>query len=539
MESIRSILATPLKAPVKSPVKFDLSADAVQHNTELLAKCECDASQLIAAFPDSELGHGSEFRPTEILEPLFHKRHNWPRMKDFLKNGFAPKFKSINDDQRMLDNEKAIRRGNHKSANENIDVLRDQVKSEVDLGFQFPFDISIINKIVGAVVAPYGVAIQYTFNELKEYILKFRPTHDLSIDQSPNNSLNSRLLRELLPELYYGWCFIRLLHYIHALRMADSSRPILIGKIDVKSAHRRCTLRGLITAMCITIIDGIALLILRQTFGGAFGPYDFTDIISEPATDLGNDLITCKDWDEKEICSPHVKSIPPPKLLDSLIPFGQARPADVVVPINEFGKLDDFIDDVMSVGCMSERWERLGGAALLSLHILGRPTLPNEPLSRDDLVASKKLKAEGQLSEAQTVLGWDVNTRSFAASLPKQKFDEWTHQIMTILKNKCVTKGDLDSLIGRLNHAAMIMPLARHFLGRLRHLASKGFRKNKRLCLSKAVIEDLTLWLKFLSMAHEGIDINLLIERQPNHLFVTDSCENGIGGFSMKSGRAF
>ena len=40
-------------------------------------------------------------------------------------------------------------------------------------------------------------------------------------------------------------------------------------------------------------------------------------------------------------------------------------------------------------------------------------------------------------------------------------------------------------------------------------------------------------------MANDGININLLVERQPNHLFITDSCENGIGGFSLKSGRAF
>ena len=40
-------------------------------------------------------------------------------------------------------------------------------------------------------------------------------------------------------------------------------------------------------------------------------------------------------------------------------------------------------------------------------------------------------------------------------------------------------------------------------------------------------------------MANDGININLLVEREPNHLFITDSCENGIGGFSLKSGRAF
>ena len=460
-------------------------------------------------------------------------------MKDYISNGFAPEFRPVSDEQRLKDNEKAIARGNHKSAMDNIEVLRDQVLSEIHLGFQFPFDKDIINKINHAVVAPYGMAIQWTFNELKERILKYRPTHDLSMEQSLGNSLNMRLIRETLPELYYGWCFSRLLHFTHALRSDQPRRSILIGKIDVKSACRRCTLRALLAAMSITTLDDYAILILRQTFGGAFGPFDFTDIVSEPATDLANDLLSCEDWKEDEIFSLHVELIPPPELLSKDMPFGKARTADVVVPVSKYGKADDFIDDIISVGYFSKRWKRLAGASLLSLHILGRPVSKNEPLPRDDLVAMKKLQAEGRLSEKQTVLGWDIDTRRFTASLPDLKFVDWCSQIEDILNRKYTTKAELDSLIGRLNHAAMVIPLARHFLGRLRHLASKASRRKQRLYLSSAIIHDLKLWLKFLKMANDGIDINLLIERQPNHLFITDSCENGIGGFSLKSGRAF
>ena len=36
-----------------------------------------------------------------------------------------------------------------------------------------------------------------------------------------------------------------------------------------------------------------------------------------------------------------------------------------------------------------------------------------------------------------------------------------------------------------------------------------------------------------------GISINLIIERLPNHIFITDSCENGIGGFSLKTDQAY
>ena len=101
-----------------------------------------------------------------------------------------PEFKPISNEQRLADNEKAIARGNHKSAMDNIEVLHNQVLSEIHLGFQFPFNKDIISKIKHAVVAPYGMAMQWTFNELKERMLKYRPTHDLSMEYSMGNSLN-------------------------------------------------------------------------------------------------------------------------------------------------------------------------------------------------------------------------------------------------------------------------------------------------------------------------------------------------------------
>ena len=125
MESICSILNTLLKAPSKSPVKFNFLPEAIQYNTELLAFFYYDISKLIAAFPDLELGYGSEFWSVEVLKHLFYKRYNWAWMKDFLKNSFAPKFEPIDDTQWISDNNNTIMKGNHKLALDYIDILRD------------------------------------------------------------------------------------------------------------------------------------------------------------------------------------------------------------------------------------------------------------------------------------------------------------------------------------------------------------------------------------------------------------------------------
>jgi hypothetical protein len=85
-----------------------------------------------------------------------------------------------------------------------------------------------------------------------------------------------------------------------------------------------------------------------------------------------------------------------------------------------------------------------------------------------------KLIAEGSPAELQLVLDWLLNTRKLLVSLPFDKFVAWSGDITAVIKAKRVLRDNLDSIIGRLNHAAAIMPLTRHFMGRLRALlASK------------------------------------------------------------------
>ena len=137
----------------------------------------------------------------------------------------------------------------------------------------------------------------------------------------------------------------------------------------------------MITSMCITQVDDYALLILRMAFGGANGPYNWpdiinepvTDLINEPVTDICNDLLECLDWDESEIFSSHISKLEEPILLPDDVPFGLALPLDVEVPLVQHGKADDFIDDIITAGYYTERWRRLAGAALLSLHIFSHP----------------------------------------------------------------------------------------------------------------------------------------------------------------------
>ena len=255
-----------------------------------------------------------------------------------------------------------------------------------------------------AVVVPCGMVTQWTVDSEGNRVPKYRPTHDQSFDYSEGNSINHRLLKDNLPELFYGFCLLRILHYVHVLRLAKPSKSIIISKIDVKSAYRRGTMSGDLAARSITIVCGFALLIRCLPFGGPHCP-NLWCVASKAMTDLGNDLLSCPDWDESAIFSPHVSKLKPPKFLPNNIPFGKALPPDVCVPPVPFGRIDDFIDDLVTVGYASEGWRRLCGAALLSLHALSRPVSNDEPIPRDDVLALNKLLSEGSAAEVQTVLG--------------------------------------------------------------------------------------------------------------------------------------
>ena len=101
----------------------------------ILQSLHFNINKLINSFPASELKFGSEFRPWFILEPVLKHRTNWDRIKSFLQKGFTTSFNPSCDDQRMKDNCEALRRGNHKSALNHPDILRENIEKDVKYGY--------------------------------------------------------------------------------------------------------------------------------------------------------------------------------------------------------------------------------------------------------------------------------------------------------------------------------------------------------------------------------------------------------------------
>jgi hypothetical protein len=65
--------------------------------------------------------------------------------------------------------------------------------------------------------------------------------------------------------------------------------------------------------------------------------------------------------------------------------------------------------------------------------------------------------AEAAMAETKMALGWLVNTRSLQVSLPENKYLGWNASIDETLQLTFADAKALDTLLGRLNHAASIL----------------------------------------------------------------------------------
>ena len=124
--------------------------------------------------------------------------------------------------------------------------------------------------------------------------------------------------------------------------------------------------------------------------------------------------------------------------------------------------MDGFINDIITITIDVNHWiDRAKSASLLVIHTLFRPLESSEPLKRDDPLSLRKLAGDGQLAERKTCLVWDINTQSLRVSLTEDKQIAWKNDIKEALATTKIKTDTLELLIGKLNHAAHVIPPAR------------------------------------------------------------------------------
>ena len=97
----------------------------------------------------------------------------------------------------------------------------------------------ISTKHKNAVVVPLGVAEKFSINEKGERYIKIRVIHDCSFPGPSGLSVNNRFQQESLQPCFYGFCLLRILHMISAIRSRWPTKRILIGKTDLDASYHR------------------------------------------------------------------------------------------------------------------------------------------------------------------------------------------------------------------------------------------------------------------------------------------------------------
>jgi hypothetical protein len=280
---LTEVASSATEPPKRVPVAFDTSPAALKANDKLLQEHDFDLENLMKAFQDTTLGYGSEFRPLGQLRKVLGGHPEYPVLADLIQNGMDYRFKrELTEDERKRELRGMLQRGNHKSTEKGSNTAEALLAKDVSHGFSIPVSPSTIEKIKGAMVQPLGLASQFALAEDGSRKIKNRLTQDLLFSLTePGISVNSRIDMDLYPEMFYGWCISRIIHFIVALRLSYPDRRIFISKYDYSDAYRRMAHAGSAAAQSITVLLAIAYIAIRLTFGGSPNPPSWC-LFSEP-----------------------------------------------------------------------------------------------------------------------------------------------------------------------------------------------------------------------------------------------------------------
>jgi len=144
--------------------------------------------------------------------------------------------------------------------------------------------------------------------------------------------------------------------------------------------------------------------------------------------------------------------------------------------------------------------------------------------------ARNKLESEALLEEQKVILGWLIDFRHLLIRLPENKFGAWSEAIRKMIKNEVSTAKDIEANIGRLVHLGLAIPFVHHFMSRLRDLHTTAIRR-RFVKINYECLKDLEMFLSFLKFANDGISLNSIAFWRPTHIYRSDSCPAGLGGY--------
>jgi hypothetical protein len=279
------ILGWKSPALIRPEFQFFWTKQAAEHNLSILESYNMDLDSALQSQPFGALTFGSEFCPINMLAPLFGRHPLWHRVRWYLTEGTSPPVTPIAEKDRLHDLGQMLKYGNHKSAEKEQERLVGMLREEVQWMWQLPLPRRAIVHILDN-------------NKFGKIVAKWRLTHDQTYEPTPGEyrSVNHHTRFEELTPCCYGRALTHHIYNIINMRAWHPTKRILQTKANWKSAYRRLHQSGQASSGSATYINGILLLALHVTFGGAANPSQWSDV-AEMSFDMSNDLIRNEGWD--------------------------------------------------------------------------------------------------------------------------------------------------------------------------------------------------------------------------------------------------
>jgi hypothetical protein len=126
-----------------------------------------------------------------------------------------------------------------------------------------------------------------------------------------------------------------------------------------------------------------------------------------------------------------------------------------------------YVDDFLQAAVEDRQGtllERTGRATLHAIHsIFPPPTAADAPGTKDPISEKKLKKGDAQWDTIKEILGYELNGIDRTIQLPKDKAQSLQKELRKVLRKQRIPFKRFRSLVGRLQHAARILPSAKAF----------------------------------------------------------------------------
>jgi hypothetical protein len=210
------ILGWESPAPIRPEFQFFWTKQAAKHNLSILEYYNMDLDRALQSQPFGALMFGSEFRPVDVLAPLFGCHPLWHQVRWYLTEGTSLPVTPIAEKDCLHDLGQMLKYGNHKSAEKEQECIVGMLREEVQWMWQLPLPRQAIACIQDCIMAPLGMALQQTINEFSKIVAKWRLTHDQTYEPMPGEyqSVNHHTRFEELTPCHYGRALARHIYNI-------------------------------------------------------------------------------------------------------------------------------------------------------------------------------------------------------------------------------------------------------------------------------------------------------------------------------------